>query len=178
MRGQPASRLRVRRTDRNMSASGFWYNLLTALLCAPLAQLDRASGYEPEGREFESLRARHTFLLPKFPTLGRLLVAYCKAPLGDRISAGAISRADFHRGEGVALHFVLPIAFYVDPGSGSMILQLLLGGVSGSLCHLPSVQAEDSKNAGHPDRNRSLSTASPLTEPVPPENEDPHRRSA
>jgi hypothetical protein len=26
---------------------------------APLAQLDRASGYEPEGREFESLRAHH-----------------------------------------------------------------------------------------------------------------------
>src|SRR6266699_5347704 len=26
---------------------------------APLAQLDRASGYEPEGREFESLMARH-----------------------------------------------------------------------------------------------------------------------
>jgi hypothetical protein len=28
---------------------------------APLAQLDRASGYEPEGREFESLRAHHFF---------------------------------------------------------------------------------------------------------------------
>ena len=26
---------------------------------APLAQLDRASDYESEGREFESLRARH-----------------------------------------------------------------------------------------------------------------------
>src|SRR5262245_15062362 len=26
---------------------------------APVAQLDRASGYEPEGREFESLRAYH-----------------------------------------------------------------------------------------------------------------------
>lgn len=26
---------------------------------APLAQLDRAFGYEPKGREFESLRARH-----------------------------------------------------------------------------------------------------------------------
>ena len=26
---------------------------------APVAQLDRASGYEPEGRGFESLRARH-----------------------------------------------------------------------------------------------------------------------
>ena len=25
---------------------------------APVAQLDRASGFEPEGREFESLRAR------------------------------------------------------------------------------------------------------------------------
>jgi hypothetical protein len=27
---------------------------------APVAQLDRASGYEPEGREFESPRARHS----------------------------------------------------------------------------------------------------------------------
>ena len=31
----------------------------TVAKSAPLAQLDRASGYEPEGREFESLRARH-----------------------------------------------------------------------------------------------------------------------
>src|SRR5438874_13030843 len=30
---------------------------------APLAQLDRASGYEPEGREFESPRARHYLCL-------------------------------------------------------------------------------------------------------------------
>ena len=30
------------------------------LFRAPLAQLDRASGYEPEGREFESLRAHHS----------------------------------------------------------------------------------------------------------------------
>src|SRR6202790_947337 len=28
---------------------------------APVAQLDRASGYEPEGREFESPRAQHFF---------------------------------------------------------------------------------------------------------------------
>jgi hypothetical protein len=28
---------------------------------APVAQLDRASGFEPEGREFESLRARHVY---------------------------------------------------------------------------------------------------------------------
>ena len=27
--------------------------------CAPVAQLDRASGYEPEGRMFESFRAHH-----------------------------------------------------------------------------------------------------------------------
>ena len=32
------------------------YNQLSR---APVAQLDRASGFEPEGREFESLRARH-----------------------------------------------------------------------------------------------------------------------
>ncbi len=31
------------------------------LTFAPLAQLDRASDYESEGREFESLRARHLF---------------------------------------------------------------------------------------------------------------------
>ncbi len=35
----------------------------TFLYLAPVAQLDRASGYEPEGREFESLRAHHTFPL-------------------------------------------------------------------------------------------------------------------
>ncbi len=28
---------------------------------APVAQLDRVPGYEPGGREFESLRARHYF---------------------------------------------------------------------------------------------------------------------
>ncbi len=37
-------------------------SLVIRLKQAPLAQLDRASGYEPEGREFESLRARHFFL--------------------------------------------------------------------------------------------------------------------
>ena len=36
---------------------------------APVAQLDRASGYEPEGREFESLRAHH------FPLYLPLLVS-------------------------------------------------------------------------------------------------------
>src|SRR5271165_6883623 len=33
--------------------------LIFILNRAPVAQLDRASGYEPEGREFESLRAHH-----------------------------------------------------------------------------------------------------------------------
>ncbi len=36
------------------------YYFFFAFSRAPLAQLDRASGYEPEGREFESLRARHS----------------------------------------------------------------------------------------------------------------------
>jgi hypothetical protein len=43
--------------------------------CAPVAQLDRASGYEPEGRGFESLRARHFLLLTHLVTdLDRLLL--------------------------------------------------------------------------------------------------------
>ena len=30
-------------------------------LYAPLAQLDRVAGFEPVGREFESLRVRHSY---------------------------------------------------------------------------------------------------------------------
>ena len=40
-------------------AESLLYNHIGYTNRAPLAQLDRASGYEPEGREFESLRARH-----------------------------------------------------------------------------------------------------------------------
>ena len=40
-------------------AENLRYNRKYILAIAPLAQLDRASGYEPEGREFESLRAHH-----------------------------------------------------------------------------------------------------------------------
>jgi hypothetical protein len=42
---------------------------------APVAQLDRVPGYEPGGREFESLRARHIEqgrgLAPRFVLIGR-----------------------------------------------------------------------------------------------------------
>jgi hypothetical protein len=34
--------------------------VLKWIYCAPLAQLDRASAYEAEGRVFESPRARHS----------------------------------------------------------------------------------------------------------------------
>jgi hypothetical protein len=39
---------------------------------APVAQLDRAPGYEPGGREFESLRAHHissVYARSKFPSV-------------------------------------------------------------------------------------------------------------
>lgn len=52
--------------DKRLSVQ---YNCLS-LLCfmqvngnAPVAQLDRVSGYEPEGRAFESLRVRHKIYL-------------------------------------------------------------------------------------------------------------------
>jgi hypothetical protein len=50
-----ARRLRGSENRLNTSSRSFF---------APLAQLDRASGYEPEGREFESLRAHHFFVFP------------------------------------------------------------------------------------------------------------------
>src|SRR2546429_588048 len=45
-----------------MNKAQFLVDLRDPSYRAPLAQLDRASGYEPEGREFESLRAHHSFL--------------------------------------------------------------------------------------------------------------------
>ena len=47
---------------------------------APLAQLDRASGYEPEGREFESLRAHHRSILRN-----RLEILRCAQDFGRRL---------------------------------------------------------------------------------------------
>ena len=54
-------------------------------LHAPVAQLDRASGYEPEGREFESLRARHFAIMffvyvLQSETTGRFYVGYASDP--------------------------------------------------------------------------------------------------
>ena len=48
---------------------------------APVAQLDRASGYEPEGREFESPRAHHSHFMffvyvLRSQTNGRSYVGY------------------------------------------------------------------------------------------------------
>jgi hypothetical protein len=42
--------------DENGGESG---DLVLVSPLAPVAQLDRASGYEPEGRMFESCRAHH-----------------------------------------------------------------------------------------------------------------------
>ena len=40
---------------------GVGYSEVVDFSRAPVAQLDRASGYEPEGRMFESCRAHHVF---------------------------------------------------------------------------------------------------------------------
>jgi hypothetical protein len=50
--------------------------LFAVLKYAPVAQLDRVPGYEPGGREFESLRARH---IPKeFDVVQNLLLNISK----------------------------------------------------------------------------------------------------
>src|SRR5713226_3878829 len=77
---------------------------------APLAQLDRASGYEPEGREFESLRAHHftgvsaTCILEtiqpwyQFPTGGTFILGGClralrvRSTVSNRCSSGHLQR--------------------------------------------------------------------------------------
>src|SRR5262249_11861685 len=51
--------LRRHRTIRAPTASADPRPPVVESALAPVAQLDRASGFEPEGREFESLRARH-----------------------------------------------------------------------------------------------------------------------
>jgi hypothetical protein len=62
--------------DSVFSQSILRYNQQAVLPCksevAPLAQLDRASGYEPEGREFESLRAHHLLKDLGHPSRGAL----------------------------------------------------------------------------------------------------------
>ena len=45
------------KVDRSASIS--YSYLVASLQCAPVAQLDRAPGYEPVGRRFESFRAHH-----------------------------------------------------------------------------------------------------------------------
>ena len=58
-------------SNKGLSVDSSFHPLETAIVeTAPLAQLDRASGYEPEGREFESLRAHHSScfqLIPNYP---------------------------------------------------------------------------------------------------------------
>ena len=50
-------------------------NVHMILYNAPVAQLDRVPGYEPGGREFESLRARHLFKhIAHNPVMIRLLL--------------------------------------------------------------------------------------------------------
>ena len=49
--------LKVELKPSHMDVSVIRYKFTTVF--APVAQLDRVSGFEPGGREFESLRARH-----------------------------------------------------------------------------------------------------------------------
>ena len=75
------------------------------------------------------------------------------------------------------MRFVSFVAFYVDPGSGSMILQLLLGGVSGLYVIFRLFKQKILRMLGI-ETEPAPTAVSPLAEPVLPGNEDPHRRSA
>jgi hypothetical protein len=80
-------------------------------------------------------------------------------------------------GEDAVLYSVSFVALYVDPGSGSMILQLLLGGVSGlyvifrlfkqKILMMFGIHTESPQSAGPQ-----------ISHPLSPKNEDRHGRSA
>ena len=55
--------------------SAMWYYTMAVLksACALIAQLDRASGYGPEGREFESSSARQN----RKPAVKRVFLCLC-----------------------------------------------------------------------------------------------------
>ncbi len=64
------------------------------------------------------------------------------------------------------MRFVSFVAFYVDPGSGSMILQLLLGGVSGLYVIFRLFKQKILRMFGI-ETEPAPKTVSPLAEPVP-----------
>ena len=68
--GDPAERRDEARERRAIPPSPAGIGLC---LFAPVAQLDRAPGYEPGGREFESLRAHHTWLGPEITAIAGYL---------------------------------------------------------------------------------------------------------
>jgi hypothetical protein len=75
------------------------------------------------------------------------------------------------------LHFLSLMAFYVDPGSGSMILQLLLGGVSGIYVIFRLFKQKILRTLGIRTQ-AELPAALPLSKSVLPENENQIRRSS
>jgi hypothetical protein len=69
----------------------------TSLSYAPVAQLDRAPGYEPGGREFESLRARQLIKVLR-PSRPLALCYWNDSCLFDGGIAARISSAHQHDG--------------------------------------------------------------------------------
>jgi hypothetical protein len=59
-------------TKRRYRRAGRSDGKLVELKNAPVAQLDRVLGYEPRGREFESLQARHLFDLKDISASSRM----------------------------------------------------------------------------------------------------------
>jgi hypothetical protein len=65
---------------------------------APVAQLDRASGYEPEGRLFESARAHHRCRIPGIGKRWRNLLAFQRISKEEQLTLKNFqgSNTEFH----------------------------------------------------------------------------------
>src|SRR5436190_19092072 len=79
----PGASLRCCSTDTDLDYRKCRFPDAIIAVCAPIAQLDRASGYEPGGRKFESCWAHHTLLgdfVPKPPySLSRALFRHARS---------------------------------------------------------------------------------------------------
>ena len=68
--------------------TAWFYIHIICIFLAPVAQLDRVSGYEPEGRAFESLRVRQRKFILSAPIVQRLGHRPFTAVTGVRFPVG------------------------------------------------------------------------------------------
>ncbi len=114
-------------TKRRDSRAGRSDDRLVELKNAPVAQLDRASGYEPEGREFESLQAHH--IIKHLPLSGRSGI--CRRIVSDQMDRGLGDDSVLDK-VSLSLHLVTRTGHSIPEEQPEQLIKLLLGFLRGA----------------------------------------------